>query len=71
MGAEVASRVVLVVEDEPLVRANISDELRTYGGTALRRRPQHRRMTRLAARGKSTRSPSCIPGEREDLLRAA
>ncbi len=29
MGAE--ERVVLVVEDEPLVRENIADELRTYG----------------------------------------
>ena len=31
MGAEAAPRVVLVVEDEPLVRERIADELRTYG----------------------------------------
>ena len=31
MGAEAAPRVVLVVEDEPLVRENIADELRGYG----------------------------------------
>ena len=31
MGAEAAPLVVLVVEDEPLVRENIADELRTFG----------------------------------------
>ena len=31
MGGEAAPRVVLVVEDEPLVRENIADELRGYG----------------------------------------
>ena len=31
MGAEAAPRVVLVVEDESLVRERIADELRTYG----------------------------------------
>jgi CheY-like chemotaxis protein len=35
MGAEAAPGVVLVVEDEPLVRENIADELRTYGWQVL------------------------------------
>lgn len=35
MGAEAAPLVVLVVEDEPLIRESIADELRTYGWDVL------------------------------------
>ncbi len=35
MGVEAAPRVVLVVEDEPLIRLSIADELRTYGWDVL------------------------------------